>query len=392
MSDSAISLFPRQTRFVTDTRRFPGYVGGIGSGKSFAGGVKAITRLSQPGLGGIFAPTYPMLRDATQRTVLDLLQRTNIRYEHNKSENRVIIPATGHEILFRSLDNPDTVRGPNLHWAWIDEASLVTKEASNVVNGRVRVGSNPQVWKTFTPKGRNWCWEEYERDATGDETDPMHPLYPVKTTENPELPADFAHSLGYTGRFADQELGGEFVAFEGVVYPAFNRSEHVRTINTEGWSTHFGVDVGTRNPTAILTAKLASDGRVHIEREYYRRGMSSDEITDAIAIAAEAAKPETVWADPSANDYILSWRARDIPARKANNDVSFGISVVTTALDNGLTVDPSCVNLIAEFETYHYPANRQESDKPVKEADHALDALRYLLASQPQYVIGSIFV
>lgn len=379
-----IALFPRQMRFVTDERRFPGYVGGIGSGKSFAGGVKAIARFDKPGLGGVFAPSYPMLRDATQRTLFMLLDSCNIPYEHYKGENRLTIGPSGHEVIFRSLDNPDSVRGPNLEWAWIDEASLVTKEASNIVNGRVRVGDQPQVWKTFTPKGRNWCWEEYERDATGDETDPVHPLYRVRTTENPELPADFAQSLGYEGRFAEQEIGGEFVAFEGVVYPAFGRVEHVRSLpDLEGWGTVLAVDVGTRNPTAILTLRKASDDRRHVQREVYRRGMSSDEIIDAITTEADATNPEVIYLDPSANDYILSLERKGYPARKANNDVTFGIGEVTSALASGLTIDPSCVNLIAEMETYHYPDNRTESDKPVKEFDHAADALRYGLASEP---------
>lgn len=385
-----VALFPRQMRFVQDERRFPGYVGGIGSGKSFAGGAKALARFDKPGLGGVFAPSYPMLRDATQRTLFMLLDDLRIPYEHHKGENRLTITSSGHEVIFRSLDNPDSVRGPNLEWAWIDEASLVTKEASNIVNGRVRVGSRPQVWKTFTPKGRNWCWEEYERDATGDESDPMHPLYRVKTTENPELPDDFAHTLGYTGRFAEQELGGEFVAFEGVVYPMFSRAQHVQARETDGWATALSVDVGTRNPTAILTGRKASDGRRHISQEVYRRGMSSDEIIDAIATAADATKPEVIFLDPSANDYILSLERKGYPARKANNDVTFGIGVVTTALTDGMTIDPSCVNLIAELESYHYPDKRTESDKPVKEFDHACDALRYLIASESPVLEGQL--
>ena len=386
-----VALFPRQSRFVQDTRRFPGYVGGIGSGKSFAGGVKALMRFDKPGLGGAFAPSYPMLRDATQRTHFMLLDDVGIPYEHHKGENRLTITPSGHEVIFRSLDNPDSVRGPNLEWAWIDEASLVTKEASNIVNGRVRVGNRPQVWKTFTPKGRNWCWEEYERDATGDESDPLHPLYRVKTTENPELPADFAQSLGYTGRFAEQELGGEFVAFEGVVYPMFDRQRHVRARDCEDWTTALAVDVGTRNPTAILTGRKAGDER-HIEREVYRRGMSSDEIVQTIADEADRTNPDVIYLDPSANDYILALQRRGYPAVKANNDVIYGIGCVTTALTDGMTIDPSCVNLIAELESYHYPDNRTESDKPVKEFDHAVDSLRYLIASESPIMEGPLFL
>ena len=45
-------------------------------------------------------------------------------------------------------------------------------------------------------------------------------------------------------------------------------------------------------------------------------------------------------------------------------------------------MDPACENLINEFESYIW---RDEKDVPVKEHDHALDALRYLhdMLSEP---------
>ncbi len=41
-----------------------------------------------------------------------------------------------------------------------------------------------------------------------------------------------------------------------------------------------------------------------------------------------------------------------------------------------LTVDPSCVDTINEFESYVW---KPEKDEPVKENDHAMDALRYAI-------------
>ena len=39
-----------------------------------------------------------------------------------------------------------------------------------------------------------------------------------------------------------------------------------------------------------------------------------------------------------------------------------------------LTVDPSCVNTINEFESYEW---KPEKDEPKKENDHAMDTIRY---------------
>jgi hypothetical protein len=45
------------------------------------------------------------------------------------------------------------------------------------------------------------------------------------------------------------------------------------------------------------------------------------------------------------------------------------------------TIDPECTNLIEEFGMYAFAENaRIETDKPVKEYDHSMDALRYVVS------------
>src|SRR5690349_15524547 len=69
------TLNPVQAAFLATDARFSFYVGGVGAGKTTAGALRALAwALDHPGsLGLIGAPTYPMLRDATQRTVFALL-------------------------------------------------------------------------------------------------------------------------------------------------------------------------------------------------------------------------------------------------------------------------------------------------------------------------------
>lgn len=379
-----LRLFPRQMRFVKSQAPYPAYIGGIGSGKSFAGGAKVISRIGRKELGMIAAPTYPMLRDSTLEGFFQMLESLGIPYQHLKSDNTITF-ASGHKILCRSLEDPDKVRGPNLDYAWIDEGGYIAGSGWQIIKGRCRVGANPQAWLTGTPKGRNWIWEEWERDATGNEFDPTHPLFRVRTEENPELPDGFAKALGYTDRFAAQELGGEFVAFEGLVYPMFSRGRHVRVVDCSGWGTILGLDIGTRNPTALLVCRYAGDRR-HYEAEHYERGMSSDAITDLAVRAWNQYKPEYIVVDPSAAGLILTLQDRGLRVRKAVNDVKVGISNLTSIMsgttpdgDSQLSVDPSCVNFIAEAEAYSYPeGGKSETDSPIKANDHLMDTARYI--------------
>ena len=69
------TLNPAQQAFLDSEARFSFYVGGVGAGKTTAGALRALAHaLDYPGsLGLIGAPTYPMLRDTTQRTFFALL-------------------------------------------------------------------------------------------------------------------------------------------------------------------------------------------------------------------------------------------------------------------------------------------------------------------------------
>jgi hypothetical protein len=83
---------PAQRNFHSDLEtRFKSYSGPIGSGKSHALSYEAIFLSSMnPGLlGFIGAPTYPMLRDSTQRAFFEVLETEKIAYTFHKQQNKV---------------------------------------------------------------------------------------------------------------------------------------------------------------------------------------------------------------------------------------------------------------------------------------------------------------
>lgn len=382
-------LYPAQDDFVADTARYVAFVGGRNSGKTYAGSVKAALRSLEPGLGVIGAPDFPMLEDGAKRQYLARLGDLGLGYVQDKQRNKVFIPKTGAEVTFATLETESRVRSPNYAWGWIDEVEFVADSAIwRALKGAVRDGLEPQLFVTSTPKGRyRVVYPEWVQSPTV-----RHRLYRASTRDNPFIDADdYISGLSYEGRFYLQEIEAEFVAFEGVVYPGFSIDRNVRAVDCDGWRTILGIDVGSRNPTAILTIRVASDDRRHVEREVYRRGMSSDDITDAVAMEMDETGAEIGYMDPSAKAYIESLQRRGYNVVAANNDVTYGIGVVTTAIADGLTVDPSCVNTIAEMESYHYPEKRANDDKPEKQGDHSCDALRYGLVGTTTMGLGEAF-
>ena len=91
-------------------------------------------------------------------------------------------------------------------------------------------------------------------------------------------------------------------------------------------------------------------------------------------------KVRAVILDPAAASFKAQLEKDGHKVKKAKNDVLDGIRFVATLLLSGsIFVDKSCENLIKEFASYIWDAKAAErgEDKPVKEHDHALDALRY---------------
>lgn len=290
----------------------------------------------------------------------------------------------------------DRIMGSEYDMILVDEAREIAQSDWETLVTRRRYGVMPyqQIIGATNPDGpAHWMWRRYVAGTL--------PILFSEHRDNPRMHdgtdwtefgrAYLAGLETMTGHRRERLLIGKWAGAEGVVYPGFDRRVAVRAVDCDGWRTILGIDVGSRNPTAILTIRIASDDRRHVEREVYRRGMSSDDITDAVAMEMDETGAEIGYMDPSAKAYIESLQRRGYNVVAANNDVTYGIGVVTTAIEDGLTVDPSCVNTIAEFESYHYPEKRANDDKPEKQGDHAVDAARYGLVGCAEMGSGEAF-
>jgi len=140
-------------------------------------------------------------------------------------------------------------------------------------------------------------------------------------------------------------------------------------------------DEGYTNPAVILLVGIDGDGRWHVMDEFHERGKLESEVVKQ-ALAYHAKYPiELAAVDSAAAGLVASMRDAGLPAQGAKGRVLDGIKAIQERLkvkgDNKprLTFDPSCVNTINEFESYCW---KPEKDEPVKENDHAPDALRYL--------------
>ncbi len=207
--------FDKQRQFHYSPKKYRALIGGIGSGKTKAG-VQEIFRIcaKNPGVNGIVvAPTYRMLHDVTRLEFLAVCTRTpGLLQDFSKAED-VAFLATGNMVFFRSAEDPEKLRGPNVGWFYADESALMAEMAWNILIGRLRL--NPALgWTTTTPKGKNWLYRMF--GLGGEE----HFMVRVSSRDNPYVPSDFVKSIerSYTSAFAAQEIDGEFVDMEGALF------------------------------------------------------------------------------------------------------------------------------------------------------------------------------
>ena len=211
-----IRLHPAQAAFRASPVLYRGFVGGRGAGKSWIGAYDLLRRAKPGRMYLIAAPTYPMLQDSSVRSFESIASQLNFLREMRLSSGTArAILGNGAEVLFRSADDPNRLRGPNLSGAWLDEAGDMDEEAYLIAIACLReAGEQGWLSATFTPRGRqHWTYRVFGQDR------PDTALFTARTRDNPFNPQGFEAQLRnqYTSAFAEQELAGQFVELGGTV-------------------------------------------------------------------------------------------------------------------------------------------------------------------------------
>lgn len=160
------------------------------------------------------APTYPMLRDATQAALIEVLETNKIPHEWNRSENMLVMKDSRSRILFRAVEEFERLRGSNLAWFGVDELTYTHEEAWLRLEGRLRDPKAKRLcgFAVWTPKGFDWVYERFIANGVeGYET------VVAEAFENRfllERIPDYYERLksSYDGRFYEQEVLGKYTS------------------------------------------------------------------------------------------------------------------------------------------------------------------------------------
>ena len=252
-------------------------------------------------------------------------------------------------------------------------------------------------YATMNPKEPTHILKEWIDKA--DKGDPNYYALHFELEDNPYVDATYKAMLrdSASGLFYKRNYLGLWCLAEGAIFDFFEYDLHVwdhPDRAADYWIV--GIDYGASNPFACLLIGV-STGRQNqlgkklwVEKEYYwdpkarHRAKTNSELADDIEKMLEPYSIKGIYVDPSAAAFKHELRKKGMHCIDANNEVFDGITIMTSEMRKGnLMICAECKNTIKELEAYVWDpsAARKGEDKPLKQDDHAMDALRYAIAS-----------
>lgn len=283
---------------------------------------------------------------------------------------------------------------------FLDEVTLMPQSFVNQALARCSVKGS-KYWFNCNPEGPNH-WFKVEWIDKASEKKILHLHFTMD--DNPSLDEETKERYRkmFVGVFFQRFILGLWVLAEGIIYPNFSKEKH--TIKEKDLPDKFDYyyvssDYGITNPQVFLLCAIKyinNKPHVYILREYYNKGTKKNKSgqeekitkTDAMFLKdyltmVEGLDIRRTIIDPSATSLINLFKQNKINVKEADNAVINGITVVLNWLDEERIhiVAEKCPNLLREFASYIWDEKAQErgEDKPIKQNDHAMDALRYLL-------------
>jgi hypothetical protein len=314
----------------------------------------------------------PSLRQSRllYRTATRCLERVGQRFIRNKTAHELLLTNASQIICLPCKE--ETIRGySNVGLLVIEEAARVPDDLYRAVCPMLAVSDGRMVCLS-TPLGRRgFFYQEWTKG--GD----VWKRIEVPVDQVPRIKKDYLEQVRRQmgESWYRQEFCCSFEALEGLVYPDFHRCV-VEADGVPPGRWYGGIDFGLRNPFAAVWGVVDRDDVLWLVGEHFARDQT------LAYHAGHLPRGVTWYADPSGAREIKELQAAGFNIRKGDNDRRPGIAAVRSRLQNGTLriLAGTCPNLLAEAQLYRHDPESERSEEPIKEHDHALDALRYLIS------------
>lgn len=342
--------------------------------------------------------TYRTLKDSCFTELKWAIHRLGVDawWDIKESPLEMTHKSTGQKILFRGLDDPlkvtsITVEVGVLCWLWIEEAYEISSEADfdtldESIRGEVPPGLFKQTTLTFNPwNEHHWIKHRFFDAAPDPDVLAMTTNYTCNEWLDAADKKVFETMKRNNPRRYRVAGLGDWGIVDGLVYE--NWEERLFSIDEvrkmPGVKSAFGLDFGYANdPTALFCGLIDTSSKtLWVIDEIYKRGMSNEDIADAVIkagyskerIRADSAEPKSI-------DRLYSLGLSRIRrARKGRDSVNNGIDFIR---DYKIFIHPRCTSFLTEIGNYTWDTDARTGNKlnrPIGDFNHLMDAMRYAL-------------
>lgn len=429
----------KQERFHKEDRKGRLYIGGNRSGKTTAGVVEGIWRLTgkhpwakapfiatpeRPIRGRVVGVDYP---NGIEKILLPEYARWTPQSEllggswerAYQAKLRLLRFKNGSTVEFMSYDqDTDKFAGTSRDFVHFDEEP--PEDVYSECKARL-IDTGGPWWLTMTPvEGMTWIFDRiYLPGSEG--RDQTIAVIEAHMKENPHLnPNEVELYLSSIDDPQERKARGEgkFVQLGGLIFKTFTPPLHVKDVSSPGyisldelkksdWKWYCSLDHGFNNPTAVLWHAVSRDNRVVTFDEHYVAEWTVQQHADAIKkkIKDHGRAPDIYVCDPAlgqrngvtGTSIQFEYNQLGLPFMLGNNDVNLGISRMNQYLreiDGALPhwiIYQNCPYLIKEMARLRWKTytskkignQHNKMDAIHKKDDHAPDSARYFFCLLP---------
>ena len=407
-----------QTDFLAASEKDVLYGGAAGGGKSFAMLIDPLRHCHiKEHRALILRRSMPELRELIDKS-RELYPKAFKGAKFREVEKLWSFPS-GAKIEFGFLEKDADVyryQGQAYSWIGFDEIThLPTEFGWNYLASRLRT-TNPNLETylrcTANPGGVGAQWvkkryvEASEPNTTFKGKDGLtRKFIPALLQDNPYLAEDGEYERMLQSLPAVQRrqlLEGNWDVAEGAAFAEFATDVHVIPPFElpSWWERVKGIDYGYAAESCCLWGAVDPDDKtIIIYRELYRKGLTGEALADTITQMEEneiksipgvldtAAWARTGYTGPTIGETLVN---RGHKLRRADKNRIAGKTQIHEHLRQRegagrprLQIFSNCVNLIKELQGIPLSKTNPE-DVDTKAADHAYDALRYMIMSRPK--------
>jgi PBSX family phage terminase large subunit len=320
-----------------------------------------------------------------------ILRLRGFKIKDHRSDNMLMVRdrrngKVNYFYIFGGKDesSQDLIQGLTAAGSFFDEVTLMPQSFVNQAVARCSV-TGAKLWFNCNPDGPyHWFYLEYLLKLKEKNLFNLH----FTMDDNPSLTEEVKerYKRMFSGIFYKRYILGLWVVAEGIIYDMFSRSRHIVDALKYTFEKYYvSVDYGTQNATVFLLWGLRN-GKWYCIKEYYYSGRDTgiqktdSQYSNDLKEFLGTIKVTAIIVDPSAASFIAQLKKDGFKVKKAKNDVVDGIRHVSNLLsESKIFFDKRLRNTLKEFASYIWDEKAADNgeDKPIKQMDHAMDAVRY---------------